>query len=86
MRVLTKVYLKEDYDKILCEIYEVITYYRQEYRREPVAIILSSNLITLLKYFDDCRVEYNPVNNIRTLFGIECKESPVLVDLEYKVY
>lgn len=86
MKEERKVYLKEDFNKILSEIYEVISYYKQEYNNKPIMIILSHNLFFGIEYMNFSGQVYDPMNNTNTLFGIECKESPVLTDLEYKVY
>ena len=86
MEVVRKKYSIDDFNEILDQIHQVISHYRFKYNREPIMIFLSPNLRIGIRYCGNLNLEYNPLNNVQTLFGIECKESPVLVDLEYKVY
>ena len=86
MNIERKTYSSDDFAKTLNEIRQVIDYYRMEYKCIPEIIILSHNLMIGLRYMDFGCSTYQPLNNIRTIYGIECKESPVLSDLEYKVY
>lgn len=86
MNIERKTYDKDIFAEIMYQIRQVVSEYKFRYNREPLMIILSPNLITGFKYTNPNFLDYNPLNNIHTIFGIECKESPVLCDLEYKVY
>ena len=77
----------DDVLETINKIYDVIEYYESYHCEKPRIIILSIELSKALNYMNCNSVyETNLTTYTHTLFGIECVESPVLVDLEYKVY